>query len=140
MPSFVKTISLALLSSLVAGLPAADPARPAAGGVSFTTLEVDLEGGGCKPGDASVSIAQDNSAMTIIFDKFQAADGPKAGKTKTRAFCRVTIGIDSPGWAFDVTSADFRGYVNIDKGVEASLVSRWKWVDASGVDLKGKVG
>jgi hypothetical protein len=140
MPSFTKILSFALLSSLVAGIPAADPTRPAAGGVSFTSLEVDLEGGGCKPGDASVSIARDNSAMTIIFDRFQAADGPKAGKTKTRAFCRVTIGINSPGWAFDVTSADFRGYVNIEKGVEASLVSRWKWVDASGVDLKGKVG
>jgi hypothetical protein len=128
-----------LVTPLVVAFPAADPARPTTGGVSFTSLEVDLEGGGCKPGDASVSIAHDNTAMIIIFDKFQAAEGPKAGKTKSRAFCRVTIGINSAGWAFDITSADFRGYVNIEKGVEASLVSRWKWVDMNGVDLKGKV-
>jgi hypothetical protein len=139
MSVFSTFFIFAFITWIVAALPAADPARPAAGGVSFTSLEVDLEGGGCKPGDASVTIARDNSAMTIIFDKFQAADGPKAGKTKSRAFCRVTIGINSPGWAFDITSADFRGYVNIEKGVEASLVSRWKWVDASGIDLKGKV-
>jgi hypothetical protein len=139
MHSFMRVFSLTLLAPFVIAFPAADPARPAAGGVSFTSLDVDLEGGGCQPGDASVSIARDNSAMTIIFDKFQAADGPKAGKTKSRAFCRVTIGINSPGWAFDISSADFRGYVNIETGVEASLVSRWKWVDASGVDLKGKV-
>ncbi|KAH4818759.1 hypothetical protein HBH61_035220 [Parastagonospora nodorum] len=76
--------------------------------------------------------------MTIILDNFQAADGPTAGKIKSRAFCRVTIGINSPGWAFDISSADFRGYVNLDTGAEASLVSRWKYVDANGVDLKGK--
>jgi hypothetical protein len=86
-----------------------------------------------------VAIARDNSALTIIFDKFEAADGPTAGKTKSRAFCRVILGISSPNWAFDISSADFRGYVNLDQGVEASLVSRWKWVDANGVDLKGKV-
>jgi hypothetical protein len=125
---------LALSTSLASALPtdivslAAAPVR-----------DVDLDGNGCKTGDVSVMLASDNSALTIIFDNFSAADGPKAGTAKTRAFCRVNIGMTSPGWAFDVTSADFRGYVYIEKGVDASLVSRWKWIDASGVDMKGKV-
>jgi hypothetical protein len=133
------TSVLTVLSAPIAAMPAAAPVLPPAGGVSLTSLNFDLDGGGCKPGEASVAIAHDNSAMNIIFDKFQAADGPTAGKLKSRAFCRVTIGINSPGYAFDITSADFRGYVNLDKGVEASLVSRWKWIDASGADMKGKV-
>jgi len=119
-------------------MPAAAPVRPPAGGVKLS-LKVDLEGSGCRPEDASVSIARDNSAMTIIFDNFEAADGPKAGKANSRAFCRVTVAVNSPGYAFDIDSADFRGYVSIDKGVEASLVSRWKWVDQNGIDLPGKV-
>lgn len=139
MSSLTTVLFTAILTSFVAALPAAAPVRPPTGGVSFTSLDVDLDGSGCKPGDASVSIARDNSAMTIIFDNFEAADGPKAGKATSRAFCRVTIGVNSPGYAFDITSADFRGYVSIDKGVEASLVSRWKWVDKNGVDLSGKV-
>tara|TARA_R110002003_G_scaffold110_4_gene9284 strand:+ start:3555 stop:4220 length:666 start_codon:yes stop_codon:yes gene_type:complete len=130
---------IALLGSWTLARPAADPIRPPAGGVSLTSLDVDLEGSGCQPGDASVAIARDNSALTIIFDKFEAADGPKAGTAKSRAFCRITVGVNSPGYAFDITSADFRGYVMVEKGVEASLVSRWKWVDKNGVDLKGKV-
>jgi hypothetical protein len=133
------TIVFAFLSSTIAAKPAAVPVLPPAGGVGLTSLTVDMDGSGCRPGEASVAIARDNSAMTIIFDNFEAADGPTAGKTKTRAFCRVLLGISSPDWAFDIRSADFRGYVNLDSGAEASLVSRWKWVDANGVDLKGKV-
>jgi hypothetical protein len=127
MHPFIFTSVISLFLTLVAAVPAAAPVRPPAGGVNLTSLVVDM------------AIAKDNSAMTIIFDNFQAADGPSAGKTKSRAFCRVTIGVNSPGWAFDISSADFRGYVNLDKGAEASLVTRWKYVDLNGVDLKGKV-
>jgi hypothetical protein len=139
MLSSLSTLLLACLASTVAATPAAAPVLPPAGGVSLTSLTVDMDGSGCRPGEASVAIARDNSALTIIFDKFEAADGPTAGKTKSRAFCRVILGISSPNWAFDISSADFRGYVNLDQGVEASLVSRWKWVDTNGIDLKGKV-
>ena len=137
---------LALCTTLISAIPttpisfaAAAPVRPAKGAASLTSLDVDLDGSGCRVGDVSVMLASDNSALTIIFDNFAAADGPKAGGASTRAFCRVNIGMSSPGWAFDVGSADFRGYVYIEKGVSASLVSRWKWIDAKGVDMKGKV-
>lgn len=136
--SLLRVVVCLFLASLTVALPAADPVRPPAGGVKVS-INAGLEGSGCRPDETSVAIAADNSAMTIIFDNFAAADGPKAGTAKTRAFCRIILSINSPGYAFDITSADFRGYVGIDKGVEASLVSRWKWVDQSGVDLKGKV-
>lgn len=75
-----------------------------------------------------------------MFDDFQAAIGPKAGNTKKRAFCRVNVTMSSPGWAFDVRAVDFRGYVKLARGVDVSLVSRWKWVDpVTGRDIKGKV-
>jgi hypothetical protein len=139
MPSFLKLLTLALATSLATAAPAAAPIRPPAGGVKVS-INVDAEGSGCKPELAHVSIGADNSAMTIIFDHFEAANGPEAdSNAKSRAFCRVTLSVNSPGYAFDITSADFRGYVNLDSGVEASLVSRWKWVDQAGVDLKGKV-
>jgi hypothetical protein len=134
-----------IFTTLISALPtdplsvAAAPVRPPKGSASLSTLSVDLDGNGCAPNSVSVMLASDNSALTIIFDNFSAADGPKAGTASTRAFCRVNIGMSSPGWAFDVQSADFRGYVYIEKGVQASLVSRWKWIDAQGVDLKGKV-
>ncbi|KAI5377980.1 hypothetical protein J4E82_003362 [Alternaria postmessia] len=143
MSSFILVLLCTLYATLVAAIPqavtlAAAPVLPPKGKVTLTTLDVDLEGSGCRPGDASVMLASDNSAMTVIFDNFSAADGPKNGGASTRAFCRVNIGMTSPGWAFDISSADFRGYVYIEKGVNASLVSRWKWIDKNGLDLKGK--
>ncbi|KAF1846048.1 uncharacterized protein K460DRAFT_366890 [Cucurbitaria berberidis CBS 394.84] len=140
MYSSVITLLFVLSSALASVLPAVAPLRPPPGGVSLVSLDVDLDGDGCRPGQVSVTIAKDNSALTIIFDKFAAADGPRAGKKNPRAFCRVNIGMNTPGWAFDVDSADFRGYVYVEKGVEASLVSRWKWIDKNGIDLPGKVG
>lgn len=134
-------INLFFILSTIFGsvLSAAAPVRPPAGAVSLASLDVDLDGSGCKPNEVTVVLARDNSAMTILFDNFQAADGPKAGGASTRAFCRVNVGMNLPGWAFDITSADFRGYVYVEKGVEASLVSRWKWIDKNGNDMKGKV-
>ncbi|KAH7348242.1 hypothetical protein BKA66DRAFT_432199 [Pyrenochaeta sp. MPI-SDFR-AT-0127] len=138
MRSFIISLLLVFSTSLVSVRSAAAPVRPPAGAVSLASLDVDLDGSGCKPGEVTVVLARDNSAMTILFDNFQAADGPKAGGASTRAFCRVNIGMNLPGWAFDIASADFRGYVYVEKGVEASLVSRWKWIDKNGNDMKGK--
>ncbi|EOA80685.1 uncharacterized protein SETTUDRAFT_35612 [Exserohilum turcica Et28A] len=132
----------ALLAALASAVPAAvsqaAPTVPPAGGVSLVSLEVTLDGSsGCRPGTVSALLASDYSAITLLFDQFSAADGPKAGNAKKRAFCRVSIGMAAPGWAFDVTSADFRGYVLLEKGVNATIESRWKWV-LDGQDLKGK--
>jgi hypothetical protein len=110
------------------------------GAVKVDNPDVDSEGNGCRAGSIGAAFATDNSALTLIFDNFQAAVGPSAGTLKKRAFCRVNITLASPGWAFDVSSVDFRSYVNIAKGVDVSLVSRWKWIDSKGVDMKGKVG
>lgn len=146
MLSFLVVISLALCAGVASAspAPAASATRPPPGtctisAVKVDTPDVDTEGSGCRAGTVGVAFTSDNSAMTLIFDNFQAAVGPNAGSVKKRAFCRVNVTMSSPGWAFDVESADFRSYVNLAKGVEASLVSRWKWIDSKGVDMKGKV-
>lgn len=134
-----STVPTTLSSTSLEAAAAAAPVRPPKGSANVTSLEVSTDGSGCRSGQVSSQLASDNSALTIIFDDFTAADGPKAITSHTRALCKVNIGMSSPGWAFDVSSADFRGYVYLEKGVNASLVSRWKWIDSSGVDLKGKV-
>ncbi|KAF1950443.1 hypothetical protein CC80DRAFT_375685, partial [Byssothecium circinans] len=100
--------------------------------------DIDTDGSGRRAGSVGVAFSKDNSAMTIIFDKFQAGVGPNVGDLKKRAFCRVNVTMSSPGWAFDVAFVDFRSYVNLGKGVEASLVSRWKWIDTKGEDIERK--
>jgi len=132
------------ITSLAIPAPAATPVRPPPGIPKISKIgvdnpDVDTEGSGCRAGTVGVAFASDSSAMTLIFDDFAAGVGPNVGTLRKRAFCRVNVTMSSPGWAFDVSSVDFRSYVNIAKGVEASLVSRWKWIDSKGVDMKGKV-
>ncbi|KAF2871044.1 hypothetical protein BDV95DRAFT_53107 [Massariosphaeria phaeospora] len=131
---------LALWAAIAAARPQAAPIRPPTGVPKVITVEpeADSEGSGCRPGTIGVAFARDNSAMTIIFDGFKAGVGPKAGSLKKRAFCRVTVTMNIPGYAFDVSSVDFQGFISIEKGVDASLVSRWKWIDSTGADMKGK--
>lgn len=113
---------------------------PPKGAATIQSVAVDTSGSGCRAGTVGVAISTDNSIMTFVFDDFQAAIGPTAGDTSKRALCKVNVTMSSPGWAFDVQTVDFRGYVKLGKGVDVSLVSRWKWVDQkTNVDLKGKV-
>ncbi|KAJ4300935.1 hypothetical protein N0V90_003024 [Kalmusia sp. IMI 367209] len=144
-PLILLLIVLLSCISLVTAVPASAatstlPPKGAAtvGAVNVDDPDVDSEGNGCRAGSVGVAFATDNSALTLIFDGFQAAVGPAAGSLKKRAFCRVNVTLASPGWAFDVSSVDFRSYVSIAKGVDVSLVSRWKWIDSKGVDMKGK--
>jgi hypothetical protein len=145
-PLFTLLIAafFAVTALAVPAAPAATPVRPPSGTpkigkVAVDNPNVDTEGSGCRAGTVGVAFASDNSALTLIFDDFAAGVGPNAGTLRKRAFCRVNVTMSSPGWAFDVSSVDFRSYVNIAKGVEASLVTRWKWIDSNGMDMKGKV-
>ena len=138
-----------LFAVLAAAAPAnnivlADP-KPPAGTVKISSVavdapDVDTDGSGCRSGSVGAAFTSDYSIMTLMFDDFEAAIGPGAGNVKKRALCRVNVTMTSPGWAFDIQSVDFRGYVKLAKGVDVSLVSRWKWVDIkTNLDLKGKV-
>lgn len=146
MESIFPTVLLVLFAVIAAATPApaATTTKPPKGACTIGAVAVDApdvntDGSGCRPGTVGVAISEDNSLMTLIFDDFQAAIGPKAGNVKKRALCRVNITMSSPGWAFEVDTVDFRGYVNLASGVDASIVSRWKWVDTKGQDMKGKV-
>lgn len=140
----ILLLLLAVVVTLTSAVPSADPTKPSPGTCTISAIAVDAPdvstgGSGCWPGTVGVAFSSDNSLLTLIFDDFQAAVGPKAGSVKKRTFCRVNVTMSSPGWAFDVSSVDFRSFVDIQKGVGVSLVSRWKWIDAGGMDMKGKV-
>jgi hypothetical protein len=134
----------AVTALAIPAAPAATPIRPPSSTPKISKIavdnpDVDTEGSGCRAGSVGVAFAGDNSAMTLIFDDFAAGVGPNVGTLRKRAFCRVNVTMSSPGWAFDVSSVDFRSYVQIAKGVNASFVTRWKWIDSEGADMKGKV-
>ena len=84
-------------------------------------------GNGCLNGSVGAMIAADNSFMTLIFDRFNAEVGPYV-RNKERAYCRFNMTLNAPGWTFDVDSFDFRGYYQLDAGVNASVRAKYKLI------------
>ncbi|KAF2707946.1 hypothetical protein K504DRAFT_483201 [Pleomassaria siparia CBS 279.74] len=125
---------------LASAQPTSTAVKPPKGALTISAVDVDVDtdGNGCRPGSVAVGISEDNSLINLLFDNFQAAVGPNSGDIRKRALCKVNVTMSSPGWAFDVQTVDFRGYIKLSTGVDASLVSRWKWIDNKGVDMKGK--
>lgn len=82
-------------------------------------LSVTAVGAGCPGGSARAVLAPDASAVTVIYDGFEArVSGPV---TSTRKQCDVSIKLKKPKlFAFAVESADFRGFVGLQRGAKAS--------------------
>ena len=124
--SFFVLLVVPIFHLLAHAFPSSSAVLPPKGACTIGAVDVDVDtdGNACRPGSVGVALSLDNSLINLIFDNFQAAIGPNAGSIKKRALCKVNITISSPGWAFDVETVDFRGYIKLGSGVDASLVVR----------------
>ena len=90
----------------------------------FNPRDVRLEsvtfaGSGCPGGSARAVLAPDASAITIMYDQFQAEVG--ATRPIDRKNCDVIIRMTKPQlYSFAVESADFRGFVCLERGARAT--------------------
>jgi len=122
----------------IVGTPVVDytsGSNSSTGGVVTTwdpTDELVTEGGnGCMTGSVGSVIAADNSFMTIIFSQFFAEVGPYV-RNRHRAYCRLNVTLNSPGWTLDIDSMDFRGYYKLDPGVNATIKTKYKFGEQQG--------
>lgn len=90
----------------------------------FRPGEVVLEsvvfsGTGCPAGTVRAELAPDASAITILYDAFQAQTG--ATVFADRKNCEVIIKMRKPNiYSFALESADFRGFVYAQRGARAT--------------------
>jgi hypothetical protein len=80
-------------------------------------------GSGCPQGSANVILSSDQKSFTVIMDQFVAAAGPNYPMPYTdRKNCQINIDMHIPqGWQFSLFSATYRGYIDIEKDVNATL-------------------
>lgn len=111
---------LALVPAMIASVSAAPTER--AGGpdpnqVTFDTIS--YAGSGCPAGSVSNVASDDRTVLTSIFDSFVAAVGPGIPVTSNRKNCQMTLKIHYPGgFQFSIFSADYRGFAQLDAGVD----------------------
>lgn len=84
---------------------------------------VTFAGSGCPSGSVRALLAPDASAITILYDSFQAQ--VDRSNPNDRKSCDVVIKLKKPRlYSFAIVSADFRGFVYLDRGSRASQTVR----------------
>jgi hypothetical protein len=82
-------------------------------------------GSGCPQGTTNVVLSPDQQSFTVIFDQFIAAAGPKypTSSYKAREDCQLNLFVHIPqGWQYSIAWATYRGYIDIEAEVKATLV------------------
>lgn len=82
----------------------------------------NYQGSGCPEGTASVAMAGDNRAVSIVFDNFTTEAGQQAMKQTTEKTCRLIIPIEAPkGFRMAVAQMDYRGFHALPAKARAKL-------------------
>ncbi|MEV6950397.1 DUF4360 domain-containing protein [Streptomyces sp. NPDC051183] len=103
-------LSLGLAPSAVATTPTAPSDR--------VTVDVkSINGSGCRPGSATVAVAQDNSAFTVTYSEYVAQAGGGAPTVEGRKNCLLSLLVNVPqGYTYAVAQVDYRGFGSLQEG------------------------
>jgi len=83
-------------------------------------------GTGCPQGSTSIIISPNRDTFTLIFDKYVASIGPGVDITETRKNCQISVDLQYPGgFQYSLFSADYRGFIGLDKGVSGTQKSTY---------------
>jgi hypothetical protein len=79
-------------------------------------------GNGCPKN--SISSLKTEEAITVLFDSY----GVESSGRVDANFCHLRIPVTIPnGWQAEITSIDYRGFVSLDRGAWATLVSWFRF-------------
>ncbi|MEQ1723301.1 MAG: DUF4360 domain-containing protein [Pseudobdellovibrio sp.] len=92
-------------------------------------LGVPAYGGtGCPSGTASVSLTDDQSILSVLFDAF-VAQAPLNGASFDRKSCNLRIPVSvGPGYQVALIAFDYRGFAAIPNGGRGSFEARYAYV------------
>lgn len=81
-------------------------------------ISVEIQGPGCPQGSVHATIAPDGSALTVLYDNFVGEISP--ADHFARVICDLRLRFKKPRtMTFAFTSADFRGFINLEAGARA---------------------
>lgn len=90
-------------------------------------------GNGCPAGTASVSVAPEENAVSILFDQFTTEAGRTTGRSIDRKSCNMTIPVTVPqGYSIALFQADYRGYNAVPQGASNVFEVEYFWAGSRG--------
>ncbi len=105
-------------------------------GAQSSELELGIPaygGNGCPAGTASVTVAPDQTAISILFDNFVAESGGETRKRLDRKSCNLTIPVKVPqGFSVAIFSVDYRGFNSVPRGGYSRFDAEYFWAGIRG--------
>lgn len=95
-------------------------------GASVDILGFTAGGSGCPQGTVHSMMSEDKKTVTTIFDQWSAEYGKDVSPNNNRKFCQMTLKVKYPqGVSFAIMKSDYRGYVQLDDGLNGNLKSTY---------------
>jgi hypothetical protein len=124
MPRFLSTVRRPAILTCLVTLTLAFPAPARADGVNDSPPDgaalqvVTVNGSGCRPGTASVSIDPDGGGVHTSFDEYAALVGAGINAAAARRNCQFNLGTANmpDGYQFAVVSAEYYGFGYLSPG------------------------
>ncbi|MFD2472243.1 DUF4360 domain-containing protein [Amycolatopsis silviterrae] len=111
----LTTMAAALLALSSTVAPHSWPQNPPPDKIIIDVATVN--GTGCPPDTAAVSVSADNTAFTVTYSQYTAQVGVGAGPTDFRKNCQIGLRVHVPqGFTYGIASADFRGFAHLENG------------------------
>jgi hypothetical protein len=110
-----KTLIATLFTITLSSIPAFADAP------SYVRINnISYAGSGCPAGTVAENISADKKAFVLLFDSYIAEIGPGISVREARKNCQISIDLNYPrGWSFALMGLEYRGFANLDTGVEA---------------------
>lgn len=91
-------------------------------------------GNGCPAGTASISVADDQQSLSVLFDAYSAEAGETTGRRVDRKSCNLAIPVKVPqGYSLTVIGVDYRGFNAIPgNGANTRFDVEYFWAGARG--------
>ncbi|MFE9934580.1 DUF4360 domain-containing protein [Streptomyces sp. NPDC005533] len=75
-----------------------------------------VNGSGCRPGSAAVSVAPDNTAFTVTYSEYLAQAGGDSRPADSRKNCQIALRVNVPqGFTYAIANADYRGFASLSR-------------------------
>lgn len=85
-------------------------------------------GDGCPQGSARVVVSQDSQALTVIFDRFLAYQGPGISHQEAKRDCRLEVELIYPeGWRPTIASVHYRGFAQLSENTFGKQLSKYRF-------------
>lgn len=82
---------------------------------------VTYGGSGCPQGSVAQSFNPERTIFTLLFDEYIASVGPGVAATEMRKNCQINVNLHiPPGFSYSIVTADYRGYVQLERGLKAT--------------------